>query len=97
MSRGVHSATKTIGAANTFSDSIRLTDGGKFDVSLINSSFSGTITLQRKRPNDSTWRDISTYTAGAEEMQEAAGIWDIRIGCKTGAYTSGSMVVEVSI
>lgn len=71
--------------------------GRIFDVSIYSdTSFSGTITLQRKRIADAGWRDVKTWTAPVEETGESSGSWLYRIGCKTGQYTSGSINVEVS-
>lgn len=84
-----------INAANQFTPAI--SEVRMFDVSIYdNTAFSGTITLQRKRPADANWRDVKTYTAPVEETGESSGNWQYRIGCKTGQYTSGSINVEIS-
>lgn len=84
-----------INAANQFTPVI--SEVRMFDVSIFdNTSFSGTITLQRKRPGDTNWRDVKTYTAPVEETGQSSGNWQYRIGCKTGQYTSGSINVEIS-
>lgn len=85
----------TITAQNQFTEVV---DTGRlFDVSIYDTaSFVGTITLQRKRPADTTWRDVKTWTAPAEETGESSGNWQYRLGCKTGGFTSGSITVELS-
>ncbi len=88
----------SISGASQFSDPIVLKNGGAFDVSILNnSSFVGTVTLQRKRIDeaDSAYRDIKTYTDVVEETGQVAGAWHVRIGCKTGDYTSGGIDAEV--
>lgn len=84
-----------ITAANQFTDPIR-TQGGGFDLSVYGAAtWSGTLTLQRSR-DGTNWRDITTYTAEAEEVGEVDGTWYIRCGAKSGATISGSITVEVS-
>ena len=89
MSRVV---TASIGAQNTFSDSIRLT--GWFDLS-ISGTFSGTVTVQRSYDN-STWRDVDNFTAPVEMTGTHGEIAWYRAGIKTGAYTSGTAVVSIA-
>ena len=87
--------SKVINAANTFTDPVQ--PGRGFDLSLYaNSSFSGTLTLQRRRVGETNWRDVKTYTGPAEEYGQSSGNWEYRLGCKTGNYTSGSITAEVS-
>jgi hypothetical protein len=89
--------TRSITAANQFTDFEAVSS--TFDVSIHSSaSFVGTITLQRKHPGeaDALARDVRTWTVPAEETGRDSGAWLYRIGCKTGAYTSGSIIVEVS-
>ena len=89
-------ASRSITAANQFTTAEQF--GAVFDVSIhSSSSFVGTITLQRKRPGeaDALFRDVKSWTAPTEETGQDGGAWLYRIGCKTGAYTSGTIVVEV--
>lgn len=89
--------SRSITAADQFTDFEALSH--TFDISISSSSsFVGTITLQRKHPGeaDALARDVKTWTGVAEETGEDGGAWLYRIGCKTGAYTSGTIVVEVS-
>ena len=71
-------------------------DTGLFDIS-VSGTFSGTITLQRKRSGetDGLARDVETFTAAAEKTGEVRGEWLLRLWCKAGDYTSGSAAVEV--
>ena len=89
MSRVV---TASIGAQNTFSDSIRLT--GWFDLS-ISGTFAGTVTVQRSYDN-SSWKDVDTFTAPVEMTGTQGEIAWYRAGIKTGAYTSGTAVVSIA-
>lgn len=89
MSRVV---TASIGAQNTFSDSIRLT--GLFDLS-ISGTFSGTVTVQRSYDN-STWRDVDNFTTPVEMTGTQGEIAWYRVGIKTGNYTSGTAVVSIA-
>ena len=41
------------------------------------------------------WGDIEQFTAVVEKKGNHVGDWDVRIGCKTGDYTSGSIIAEV--
>ena len=86
MSRVV---TRTISAANQFTDSIRLS--GPFDLS-ISGTFSATITVQRSYDN-STWRDVDTFTAATEEVGYQPEIAWYRAGVKTSEFTSASDLV----
>ena len=82
----------SIGAQNTFSNSLRLT--GLFDVS-ISGTFVATVTVQRSYDN-SSWKDVDTFTAPIELTGTQGEIAWYRIGVKTGAYTSGTAVVSIA-
>jgi len=89
-------ATADISAQNQFTDPV-LVDGYDFDVSIHNSSsFVGTITLQRSREKDGTYRDVETWTAVVEDRGVSAGKFWYRLGCKTGDYTSGTISLDIS-
>jgi len=82
----------SIGAQNTFTDAIKLS--GPFDLS-ISGTFVGTVTVQRSYDN-STWKDVDTFTAPTEDYGFQPEIAYYRAGIKTGAYTSGTAVVTLA-
>ncbi len=82
----------SIGAQNTFTDSIKLS--GPFDLS-ISGTFVGTVTVQRSYDN-SSWKDVDTFTSPSEEYGFQPEIVWYRAGIKTGAYTSGTAVVSLA-
>lgn len=82
----------SIGAQNTFTDSIKLS--GPFDLS-ISGTFVGTVTVQRSYDN-SSWKDVDTFTSPSEEYGFQPEIAWYRAGIKTGAYTSGTAVVSLA-
>lgn len=83
--------TASIGAQNTFTDPVQLT--GYFNLS-ISGTFSATVTVQRST-DSSTWRDVDSYTAAAEEVGFEPEVMFYRVGVKTGAYTSGTADVRI--
>lgn len=62
------------------------------------SAFSATITVQVKEPDEdsSKAQDIANYTQGTRKTLEFAQDVDVRVGCKTGNYTSGTIPVGIS-
>ncbi len=92
--------TASISAQNTFSDATGtfcIQNGGPwFDFSL-SGTWAGTVTLQRSYDGGSTWMDVQTYTANAEDQgyEPQLGVC-YRFGIKTGAYTSGTAVGGIS-
>ena len=83
--------TKSITAQNTFTDPVQLT--GNFNLS-ISGTFSATVTVQRSTDN-STWRDVDTFTAPSEEVGYEPEVMWYRAGVKTGAFTSGTADVRL--
>lgn len=84
-------ASASITAENTFSDAAKLE--GYFNLS-ISGTFVATVTVQRS-PDNSTWYDVDTFTAPAEEVGfEPEFMW-YRVGVKTGGFTSGTVVVRL--
>lgn len=64
-------------------------------------TFSATVTVQLKRPDESTYRDlydadgeIEAFTAPFEGVMDLMGAWDVRAGCKSGEYTSGTVEIR---
>lgn len=84
--------TATIDGANQFTDSIRLS--GAFDLS-ISGTFTATVTVQRSYDN-STWRDVDTFTSPTEETGFQGEIAYYRAGVKTGEFTSGPVSVSLA-
>jgi hypothetical protein len=82
----------SIGAQNTFTDSIKLS--GPFDLS-ISGTFVGTVTVQRSYDN-SSWKDVDTFTSPTEDYGFQPEIAWYRAGIKTGEYTSGTAVVSLA-
>jgi hypothetical protein len=84
--------TRSITAADQFTDSIRLT--GLFDLSIAG-TFAATVTVQRSYDN-STWRDVDAFTAPVEMTGSQGEIAYYRAGVKTGGFTSGTAVVTLA-
>ena len=89
MSRVV---TRSITAENQFTDSIKMS--GPFDFSIAG-TFVATVTVQRSYDN-STWRDVDTFTSATEEVGYQPEIAWYRAGVKTGGFTSGTAVVTLA-
>ncbi len=80
----------TMTAENQFSPELLVL--GIFNFSLVpDGSFVGVVTIQRKFPGDSVFRDIKDFTEkfeGSDLEPEGASY---RYGIKTGNFTSGSI------
>jgi len=96
----------TIDAENKFTDSISPTyksSSGRLNVTLYDadSNWVGTITLQRYYArgdlSKNVWLDVAGYSGETERyiIEREPGV-SYRIGCKTGDYTSGDIVVRLS-
>lgn len=89
-------AELTINSDNSFSDAVFV--HREFVFSLISSSFSGIITVQRSfEVTPTTWRDVKAFDSTSSEQngEQPGGAW-YRFGCKTSEYTSGSIVGRIS-
>ena len=84
-------ASASIAAQNTFTDAVRLE--GYFNLSL-SGTWVATVTAQRSIDN-STWVDVDTFTANSEEVGFEPELMWYRVGVKTGAYTSGTVVIRL--
>ena len=84
-------ASKSITADNSFTDPVQIT--GYFNVS-ISGTFGATVTAQRSVDN-STWVDVDSWTAPAEEVGMDPEVMWYRVGVKTGNFTSGTVVVRI--
>lgn len=82
-----------ISAQNTFTASKLIRPADNFDL-LVSGTFVGTVTLQVSH-NATTWYDVKEYTAASFETGDLGSTWYVRAGIKTGAYTSGTAIVEV--
>lgn len=89
--------TASVTAADDGTDWLQLRgDGNFFDIS-VSGTYSGTVTLQRKRPGESASaaRDIEDYAATVERVGEMQGHWDVRLYIKAGELSSGSVELEL--
>ena len=89
--------TKTISAADTWTDPIQII--GNFNLSIVASTspaFSGTVTAQRSS-DGTNWRDVDTWVSvSAEEVGYDPMLMYYRAGIKTGQYTAGSVTVSIT-
>jgi hypothetical protein len=85
-------ANKTITAANSFTDPVRLT--GFFNLS-ISGTFVGTVTVQRSFDEMATWKDVDIFTKPTEDWGMEPEVCWYRAGVKAGEFTSGSIVVRL--
>ena len=90
----------SISAQNTFTDSIKVTgvSGQRVFGITITGTWSATVTLQAST-DDATWTDISNYTANTSTSRDDEldnQVVYYRIGVKTGNYTSGTAVVQLT-
>lgn len=83
--------TASIDAENIFSDSANLE--GYFNLS-ISGTFVATVTVQRSIDN-SSWLDVDSFTAPAQEVGFDPEYMYYRVGIKTGDYTSGTAVIRI--
>ena len=94
------SVTADITAQNTFTDSLTInpaSSGATTRVSIsVSNTFSGTVTFQR-RLDSSNWRDVKNWTTVAEETYITDEKVDIRIGIKTGNYSSGTATLRLGV
>lgn len=87
--------TTTITAENTFTDAIPLDPREVAAISITGIAGGSVVTLMRRFNPTADWRDVTTYAADAEINYEAGTGIEIRLGIKTGAYGSGSTVIDV--
>jgi hypothetical protein len=81
------------GAQNIFSPALPVPSKTAVSVS-VSGTFVGTVTLQR-RFDGGAWHDHSTWTAIAETTYDVDEGGELRIGIKTGGYTSGTAVCRI--
>jgi hypothetical protein len=96
-----HKTSRSISAENQFTDGLVVPGHGRhhFMAHAYNSSsFVGTITVQGKKLDqaDALYVDFETTLDGNKvKVGEIIGDWVLRIGVKTGNYTSGTIDVAL--
>lgn len=97
MSDNENAVSVSVTAENQFSDWLQLIYGEKASIS-ISGTWSATVTIQRKRRTEAATaaRDVLSFSANAELTLDNQGVWDYRIGVKTGGFSSGTVVAELS-
>lgn len=92
--------TKTLGAADVWSDPIRVSgiDASRIFTIIITGTWVATVTLQRSVGVVGSWTDVTTYTTNQSISYDDT--WDnqivyYRIGIKPAEYTSGSASAEL--
>lgn len=80
--------SKKAATANDATDALTVTAGERVAVSVIPSSFTGTVELQRSFDLGSTWRKVNSWTAQAEVDYEVPVGMQLRLQATTvGANT----------
>ena len=88
--------TKTITAANTFSDEITIQ--GYFSVSITGVAGGTIVTVQRLTGVDgTTFTDVETFDANAERYGYEPEAVQYKIGVKTGDFGSGTCKVRLGL
>lgn len=91
----------SISAQNTFTDPILISGSGTFRemTVVITGTWSATVTVQRSFGTPGSWVDWKNYTTNQnvvlDDTLDGSDIY-YRIGIKTGNYSSGTAVVEIS-
>lgn len=83
----------SLSAANTFTSPVLRQGGVGFDVT-VSGTFSGTVSVQISK-DQTTWMSVDSLTAAGVLSGLLGTAWYIRAGFETGAYTSGTAVVDV--
>lgn len=78
---------------NLFTQGVSVGVGDVASIS-VSGTFSATVTLQRKL-NGTDWRDVATFTAPAETSYDGDEAGEIRIGIKTGEFSSGTATCRI--
>lgn len=84
-----------ITAQNTFTDSLSILPHQRPSLS-ISGTFDATVTLQR-RLDGTNWRDVESWNGEIEPDYLSGYTQDIRLGVKTGNFTSGTAVLYIGI
>jgi len=80
-------------AAGTWSTALNVYTG-PVDVS-ISGTWTGTVRVQRKLANDTSWLDVDTFTANFQGVLKAGSNQQVRIGAANGDWASGTMTLKV--
>jgi len=86
--------TKSITAANTFSDEIKVQ--GYFNLSITGIAGGTIVTVQKQSGVDgTTWTDVDTFTSDIETFGFDPERKNYRVGVKTGEFGSGTTKVRL--
>lgn len=89
-----------ITGADQWTDWLELRGDGRqfFSVDIdADAPFVATLTVQMRRADNITKvKDLETYTDVDSRVGEGVGSFDVRVGCKAGDYTSGTIDVEIN-
>lgn len=97
-----------ISAENTFTDWVRMTPSNRvnvFTASLADNSTTlsviWTVQARRIKSDGTAGNTIDIYTSGVAsnggaQTAQLAGVWEVRVGVKTGNYTAGTGVAALS-
>lgn len=84
----------SVAAQNTFTNLLTVSKNELISVS-ISGTFSATVSLQRSFDGGTTWFDVFQSTTPAQKTYQADETCKIRLGVKTGDYTSGTAVCRL--
>ena len=85
----------SISTQNTFTGALSVPAEARTSVS-VSGTFVATVTLQR-RLDGANWRDVQTWTGEMEVTYVADESQDLRLGVKTGDYTSGTVTARLGV
>lgn len=83
-------------AGNQFTDSLELGAGEREVFITTSGTFSATVSVQVKRPDQASWRTIHTITTPGAVSLRFRGPLSVRAGVATGDHTSGTAEVELA-
>lgn len=90
---------KDITAENTWTEWLDVDNGERFEVRVLNATFSATVTVQQRDLSTDTeysiLKDDITTTGTYPAHQPVSGPCAIRVGVATGDYTSGTVKVRI--
>lgn len=84
----------SVTAQNSFTDLVQMDAKQKAAIS-ISGTFSATVTVQR-RLDGTNWRDVQNFSSPTEQTYEAECGQELRVGVKTGNFTSGTVTIIIS-
>jgi len=91
--QSVSTKTGSIAASNTFGSAVQILGAGKSLV-VLSGTWTATVQMQislSTATSPTTWYDLSTYSVNAVETVDIGVACSLRVGIKTGNYTSGSV------